>query len=58
MTYSGTRASLRNLASETTTLLESTANPEFVVVAIFCGIGLLLTLDVMLRSPVLTAFAV
>jgi len=58
VTYTSTRASLRKLAGETTTLLEAIPDPEFVTIAIFCDIGFLLTLDVMLQCPVLTAFAV
>jgi hypothetical protein len=33
-------------------------NPEFVAVVIFCAIGLVLTLNVMLRSPDLSAFLI
>jgi hypothetical protein len=43
-------------SGKTTSLLEVIANPEFVSVAIFCAIGLLLTLNVILRLPGLAEF--
>jgi len=43
-------------AGKATSLLNVIANPEFVSVAVFCAIGLLLTLNVMLRVPGLAAF--
>jgi hypothetical protein len=49
------RIGLLKLADAAITIV---ATSEFVAVLIFCTIGLLLTLDVMLRSPVLVAFAV
>jgi hypothetical protein len=36
--------------------LDRIATPEFVSVAIFCAVGLLLTLNVVLRMPDLGAF--
>jgi hypothetical protein len=38
-------------AGKATSLVDVIANPEFVSVAVFCAIGLLLTLNVMLRVP-------
>jgi hypothetical protein len=38
-------------AAKAASLVEALASPEFVTVAVFCAIGLLLTLNVMLRLP-------
>jgi hypothetical protein len=41
---------------EATTLFGAVTNPEFGSVVVFCAIGLLLTLNVVLRLPDFTAF--
>jgi len=38
-------------AGKAASLLEALASPEFVAIGVFCAIGLLLTLNVMLRFP-------
>ena len=38
-------------AAKMASLVETLASPEFVAVGVFCAIGLLLTLNVMLRLP-------
>jgi len=42
-------------AGRAATLVEALASPEFVAVGVFSAIGLLLTLNVMLRFPVFGA---
>jgi hypothetical protein len=51
-----TRIYPSNKAGETGSFLKVIANPEFILVAILCAIGLLLTFNVMLRLPDLAAF--
>jgi hypothetical protein len=38
-------------ASKAASLVKALASPEFIAIGIFCAIGLLLTLNVMLRFP-------
>jgi hypothetical protein len=38
-------------ASKAASLMGALASPEFIAIGIFCAIGLLLTLNVMLRFP-------
>jgi hypothetical protein len=42
-------------AGKVASLVEALVSPEFIAVAVFCAIGLLLTLNVMLRLPDLSA---
>jgi hypothetical protein len=42
-------------AGKAASLVETLASPEFVAVGVFCAIGLLLTLNVMLLWPDLAA---
>jgi hypothetical protein len=42
-------------ASKSATFIEAITNPEFVPVVIFCAIGVLVMLNVMLRVPALAA---
>jgi hypothetical protein len=56
MTPTRTRTYPSNSADETTSFLDAIANPDFVSIAIFCALGLLVTLNVLLRYPGWTAF--
>jgi hypothetical protein len=56
MAPTGNRTYPSKPIAERTSILSAIANPEFVAVVIFCVIGLLLTLNVMLRFPDLAAF--
>jgi hypothetical protein len=38
-------------AGKAASLVKALASPEFIAVGVFCAIGLLLTLNVMLRFP-------
>lgn len=55
MPHTSSRTCPSKPVGEVTLFLEAMASPEFVAVAIFCTIGLLLTLNVMLRLPDLAA---
>jgi hypothetical protein len=58
MAPTGNRAFPSKPAGEGSSFLDGISNPDFVSVAIFCAVGLLLTLNVMLRLPDLAAFLV
>jgi hypothetical protein len=55
-TRSRTRTYPSNALDERTSFLEAIAHPDFVAIAIFCALGFLVTLNVLLRSPGWAAF--
>jgi hypothetical protein len=56
MTPTRSRTYPSNSADETTSFLEAIVHPDFVAIAIFCALGLLVTLNVLLRYPGWAAF--
>jgi hypothetical protein len=56
MARTGNGMSPLKSVKEATTSLGVMTNPDFVSVAIFCVLGLLITLNVMLRLPDFAAF--
>jgi hypothetical protein len=58
MAHTGNRTYPSNPIGEATTLVGVATNPEFVSVVVFCAIGLLITLNVVLRFPGFAAFLI
>jgi hypothetical protein len=58
MATTGNRTYPSKPIGEATLLREVITNPDFVSIAIFCAIGLLLTLNLMLRLPDLAEFLI
>lgn len=56
MTPTRSRTHPLNSSDERTSFLEAIAHPNFVAIAIFCALGLLVTLNVLLRYPGWGAF--